>query len=277
MGASDPARTAPTLHRVGLRAARPAGFGPCPTGPALRVLTPTSHEASPRRLRSARLHDDLRKQPEAVRRKRAGRLMYPDSHRAHARKRFKCTAMSEHDQTVAPNVSDPHVVADPRNQRWVADAWGFLFRTSAKLNFPAGLHPFSRFLGRSAVSPIQHRHRVITAPRMTLTPHRPPLALPHPSDHGNPFPSDDYRATLTAHPMLGTPPWSARSQPFGLEFANHFDSSGQPKMQLFDFVHVLSNPAAPSLHAPPDCTASAPVLKSRRQPEFGLTPPNTDL
>jgi putative transposase len=67
---------------------------------------------------SPRIHADLRDQGECVSRKRVIRLMQGDGLRARARKRFKCTTMSEHNQPVAANLLDRQFTAERANHRW---------------------------------------------------------------------------------------------------------------------------------------------------------------
>ena len=129
----------------------------------MRVLIRASHEASRCRYGSPRVHEDLREQGEAVSRKRVVRLMQLEGLRARARKRFKSTTMSEHDQPVAGNVLDRDFVADAPNQRWVADTSEFVIGSSGKLYLPAVLDLFSRFVVGWAVSAINDRHLVIKA------------------------------------------------------------------------------------------------------------------
>lgn len=126
----------------------------------LRVLVRASHAASRCRYGSPRVHADLREQGEAVSRKRVARLMRVEGLRARARKRFKSTTMSAHDQPVAANVLDRDFVADAANQRWVADTTEFMIGNSGKLYLAAVLDLYSRFLAGWAVSAINDRHLV---------------------------------------------------------------------------------------------------------------------
>ena len=72
----------------------------------LRVLVRASFDESHQRYGSPRIHEDLIEQEERVSRKRVIRLMQEDGLEARARKRFKCTTMSDHDQPVAANLLD---------------------------------------------------------------------------------------------------------------------------------------------------------------------------
>ena len=47
--------------------------------------------------------------------------MQEEKLKARARKRFKCTTMSDHDQPVADNLLDRQFTADAPNRLWVAD------------------------------------------------------------------------------------------------------------------------------------------------------------
>jgi putative transposase len=61
----------------------------------LRVLVRASFDASKHRYGSPRIHEDLLEQRVRVSRKRVIRLMQEDGLQARARKRFKCTTMSD--------------------------------------------------------------------------------------------------------------------------------------------------------------------------------------
>ena len=141
----------------------------------LKVLVRASFEQSTHRYGSPRIHEDLVEQHERVSRKRVIRLMQEDGLKARARKRFKQTTMSDHDQPVAANVLAQDFVADAPNQRWVADTTEFVIGSSGKLYLAAVLDLFSRFLVGWAVSAVNDRHLVIKALEMALQ-RRPPCA-----------------------------------------------------------------------------------------------------
>ena len=217
----------------------------------LRVLVRASHEASRCRYGSPRVHEDLREQGEAVSRKRVVRLMQLEGLRARARKRFKSTTMSGHDQPVAANVLDRDFVAAAPNQRWVADTSEFVIGSSGKLYLVAVLDLFSRFVVGWAVSAINDRHLVIKALKMALKRRRPPLGLLHHSDRGSPYASEDYQAILTAHGMMGSmsrrgdchdnavmESWFSTVK---LELGEHFETCGEAKMELFDYIEAFYN------------------------------------
>ena len=83
---------------------------------------------------------------ERVSRKRVIRLMQEDGLEARARKRFKCTTMSDHDQPVAANLLDRCFEAPGPNQRWVGDTTEFVIGSSGKLYLAVVLDLFSRFV-----------------------------------------------------------------------------------------------------------------------------------
>ena len=217
----------------------------------LRVLIRASHEASRCRYGSPRIYEDLIDQGMPVSRKRVVRLMQAEGLKARARKRFKCTTMSEHDQPVAANVLGQDFVADAPNQRWVGDTTEFVIGSNGKLYLAAVLDLYSRFLVGWAVSAINDRHLVIKALQMALKRRRPPIGLLHHSDQGSPYASDDYQAILTQHGMTGR--MSRRGNCYDnavmeswfstvkLELGEHFESCGQAKMELFDYIEVFYN------------------------------------
>jgi transposase InsO family protein len=96
----------------------------------LKVLVRASFEASKHRYGSPRIYEDLIEQDERVSRKRVVRLMQEEGLVARARKRFKCTAMSDHDQPVAANLLDRQFTADAPNRRWVGDTTEFVIGES---------------------------------------------------------------------------------------------------------------------------------------------------
>jgi len=99
----------------------------------LQVLVRASFEASKHRYGSPRIHEDLLEQDARVSRKRVIRLMQADGLKARARKRFKCTTLSDHDQPVAANLLDRQFTADAPNRRWVGDTTEFVIGDSGKL------------------------------------------------------------------------------------------------------------------------------------------------
>ena len=108
----------------------------------LRVLVRASFEASRQRYGSPRVLEDLREQQIHISRKRVVRLMQEEGLQARARKRFKSTTMSDHDQPVAANLLDRQFEAPAPNQRWVGDTTEFVICSSGKLYLAAILDLF---------------------------------------------------------------------------------------------------------------------------------------
>jgi transposase InsO family protein len=104
--------------------------------------------------------------------------------RARARKRFRSTTMSEHDQPVATNVLNRRFDAEHPNQRWVGDTTEFVIGSSAKLYLAAILDLYSRFVVGWAVSAVNDRHLTLRALDMALKRRCPEAGLLHHSDQG---------------------------------------------------------------------------------------------
>ena len=187
----------------------------------LRLLIRASHEASRRAYGSPRIHRDLRDQGHRVSRKRVIRLQQAEGLTARVRKRFKRTTMSDHDQPVAANVLAQDFVADAPNQRWVGDTTEFVIGSSGKLYLAAMLDLYSRFLVGWAVSAINDRHLVMKA--LLIKTHRMTGSM---SRRGNCYDN----AVMES--------WFSTVKH---ELGEHFDSCGDAKMALFDYIEVFYN------------------------------------
>ena len=217
----------------------------------LRVLIRASHEASRGRYGSPRVHEDLIEQGEPVSRKRVVRLMQAEGLQARVRKRFTCTTMSDHDQPVAANLLAQEFMASAPNQRWVGDTTEFVIGRSGKLYLAAILDLYSRFLVGWAVSAINDRHLVIKALQRALKRRAPGAGLLHHSDQGSPYASEDYQRIIKTHRMIGS--MSRRGNCYDNavmeswfstvkhELGEHFESCGDAKMALFDYIEVFYN------------------------------------
>jgi putative transposase len=219
----------------------------------LTVLVRVSFEESKQRYGSPRIHEDLIEQAEHVSRKRVIRLMQEDGLEARARKRFKCTTMSDHDQPVAANLLDRRFEADAPNQRWVGDTTEFVIGPSGtgKLYLAVILDLFSRFIVGWAVSAVNDRHLTITALEMALKRRCPEIGLLHHSDQGCTYASEDYQVLLAAHGIVCS--MSRRGNchdnavmescfsTVKFELADRFDSCGEAKRELFDYIELFYN------------------------------------
>jgi putative transposase len=217
----------------------------------LKVLVRVSFEESKHRYGSPRVHEDLLEQHERVSRKRVVRLMQEDGLVARFRKRYKLTTMSDHDQPVAANLLDRQFEAEAPNQRWVGDTTEFVIGSSGKLYLAAILDLFSRFIVGWAVSAVNDRHVTIKALEMALKRRCPEIGLLHHSDQGSTYASEDYQALLDVRGIVCSMSrrgncWdNAVMESFFStikgELGEHFDSNGDAKMELFDFIEVFYN------------------------------------
>jgi putative transposase len=217
----------------------------------LKVLVHASFEASKQRYGSPRVHRDLIEQRERVSRKRVIRLMQEEGLKARVRKRFKCTTMSDHDQPVAANLLDRQFTADAPNRRWVGDTTEFVIGESGKLYLAAILDLFSRFIVGWAVSAVNDRHLTIKALEMALKRRCPEAGLLHHSDQGSTYASEDYQTILDARSI--TCSMSRRGNCYDnavmeaffsslkSELADRFESCGNAKMELFEYIEVFYN------------------------------------
>ena len=217
----------------------------------LRVLVRASFDESHQRYGSPRIHEDLIEQGERVSRKRVIRLMQEDGLEARARKRFTCTTMSDHDQPVAANLLDRCFEAPGPNQRWVGDTTEFVIGSSGKLYLAVVLDLFSRFVVGWAVSAVNDRHVTIKALDMALKRRCPDAGLLHHSDQGCTYASEDYQTILGARGIVCS--MSRRGNCYDnavmesffstvkSELVDRFDSFGEAKMELFNYLEVFYN------------------------------------
>lgn len=217
----------------------------------LGVLIRESFEASRQRYGSPRVWRDLWEQEVRVSRKRVVRLMRERGLRARARKRFKSTTTSDHDQPVAANLLNREFRAAAPNQRWVGDTTEFVVGSSGKLYLAVILDLFSRFVVGWAVSAVNDRHLAIRALDAALKRRCPENGLLHHSDQGSPYASEDYQKILEVQGI--TCSMSRRGNCYDnavmesffstvkSELADRFESFGGAKMELFDYLEMFYN------------------------------------
>ena len=150
----------------------------------LRVLVREAHLRARRSYGSPRVHLALRRQDIRVSRKRVIRLMQAEGLVARARRRYRCTTMSDHEQPVAANLLGREFTAAAPNQRWVGDTTE-LVTTGGRLYLAAILDLYSRFVVGWALSAINDRHLAIRALRVALRRRCPDAGLLHHSDQGS--------------------------------------------------------------------------------------------
>ncbi len=217
----------------------------------LGVLVRASLEGSRKRYGSPRVWEDLVEDGIHVSRKRVVRLMQEQGLRARARKRFKATTMSDHDQPVAANLLNREFTAAAPNQRWVGDTTEFVIGSSGKLYLAVILDLYSRFVVGWAVSAINDRHLALRALEMALKRRCPEAGLLHHSHQGSPYASEEYQDVLVAQGI--TCSMSRRGNCYDnavmesffstvkSELGDRFDSHGEAKMELFDYIEVFYN------------------------------------
>lgn len=210
-----------------------------------------SFEESRKRYGSPRVHEDLIDQQIQVSRKRVVRLMREGGLVARARKRFKSTTMSDHDQPVAANLLDRQFEAEMANERWVGDTTELVVGSSGKLYLAAILDLYSRFIVGWSISAVNDRHLTIKALEMALRRRCPDTGLLHHSDQGCTYASADYQAVLSARGI--TCSMSRRGNCYDnavmesffstlkSELGERFESCGEAKMELFDYIEVFYN------------------------------------
>lgn len=208
-------------------------------------------EASRQRYGSPRIWEDLREQDIRVGRKRVVRLMQAEGLRARARKRFRSTTMSDHDQPVAANLLNQEFTAAAPNQRWVGDTTEFVIGSSGKLYLAVIVDLFSRFAVGWAISAINDRHLTLRALDAALKRRCPDGRLLHHSDQGSPYASVDYQTVLEAQGI--TCSMSRRGNCYDnavmeaffsslkFELNDRFESCSEAKMELFDYIEVFYN------------------------------------
>jgi transposase InsO family protein len=214
-------------------------------------LVNASFEESRKRYGSPRVHEDLIDQDVHVSRKRVVRLMQEEGLVARARKRFKATTMSDHDQPVAANLLDRQFEAEAPNRRWVGDTTELVIGSGGKLYLAGILDLYSRFAVGWALSAVNDRHLTIKALEMALKRRCPDVGLLHHSDQGCTYASEDYQGILNAHGI--TCSMSRRGNCYDnavmesffstlkSELGEHFESCGEAKMELFDYIEVFYN------------------------------------
>jgi len=217
----------------------------------LRVLVRASFDASRQRYGSPRIHADLADQDVRVSRKRVVRVMREEGLQARARKRFKGTTMSDHDQPVAANLLNREFTADAPNQRWVGDTSEFLVGESGKVYLAAILDLYSRMVVGWAVSAVNDRHLTLRALEMAIKRRCPSVGLLHHSDQGCTYASEDYQTRLKAFGI--TCSMSRRGDCYDnavmesffstvkAELGEHFETYGIAKEQLFDYLEAFYN------------------------------------
>jgi putative transposase len=218
----------------------------------LIVLVRAAHERSRRTYGSPRVHAELLANGEKVSRKRLVRLMQQEGLKARARRRYKRTTVSDHDQPVAANILDRRFEAQAPNQRWVGDTTELVVGDSgAKFYLAAIVDLFARYVVGWAVSAVNDRHLTLKALEMAVRRRCPDAGLLHHSDQGSTYASEDYQGKLVAHGI--TCSMSRRGNchdnaameswfsTLKFELGERFEGYAAAKEQLFDYIEVFYN------------------------------------
>lgn len=216
----------------------------------LRVLVREAYEKSRRNYGSPRVHAELRANSVKVAKKRVARLMHEDDLKARARRRYKCTTMSDHDQPVAANILARKFEAKAPNQTWVGDATE-LYVPGGKLYLVSILDLFSRMLVGWAVSAVNDRHLAMKALDNAIKRRCPSAGLLHHTDRGSPYASEDYQRQLAAHGIkcsmsrrgncIDNAAMESWHSTLKAELGERFESHSEAKQKLFDYIEVFYN------------------------------------
>jgi len=219
---------------------------------------------------SPRIHRALR--PVRISRKRVIRLMQEEGLAARVRRRFRCTTDSSHGLSVARNILAREFKADAPNQRWVGDTTE-LVTPSGRLFLAAIVDLYSRFVVGWALSAVNDRHLTLKALDTAIRRRCPKKGLLHHSDRGSTYASEDYQKVLESHGIdcsmsrrgncydnAAMESWNSTLK---AELGEHFDSPGDAKEKLFDYIEVFYNQKR--LHSTIDYRSPAEFERCHRQ------------
>ena len=150
----------------------------------LRILVREAHLRARRTYGSPRIHRALQRQEIRISRKRVIRLMQSEGLEARARRRYRCTTMSDHEQPVAANLLGREFNAAAPNERWIGDTTELLI-PGGRLFLAVIVDLYSRFVVGWALSAVNDRHLTIRALDMALRRRCPDAGLLHHSDQGS--------------------------------------------------------------------------------------------
>ncbi len=217
----------------------------------LSALVRAAHEAGRCYYGSPRVLRELRARNVRIGRKRVIRLMRHLGLVTKRRRRFVCTTKSDPRRPAAPNLLARDFTAPGPNRRWVGDATELLIGTSAKLYLAVILDLYSRFVVGWAVSPSNDRHLAIRALENAIKRRCPEEGLMHHSDRGAPYTSEDYQRVLLSRGItcsmsrrgncIDNAAMESWFSTLKAELGERFESFGQAKEELFDYIEVFYN------------------------------------
>jgi putative transposase len=152
---------------------------------------------------------------------------------------------------LADNLLQQAFTAAGPNQRWVGDTSELRIGENGKAYLAVVLDLFSRFVVGWAISAVNDRHLTIKALDMAVNRRCPEVGLLHHSDQGSTYASEDYQAVLEAHGITcsmsrrGNCYDNAVMEAFFSTVKNEvgewYESHGDAKAQLFDYIEVFYN------------------------------------
>jgi len=219
----------------------------------LAVEVAAIHTESRRCYGSPRIHAELRARGQRTSRKRVARLMRRCGLAGRRRRPFRRTTDSTHGLPPAPNLLQRQFTATTPNRRWVTDIT-FIGTGEGWLFLAAILDLFSRRVVGWAVSDRLTTPLPLEALHMALAQRRPQAGLVHHSDQGGQYVSDDYRALLDGHGLVGSMSrrgncWdNAVAESFfatlkvELVQGTHWPTRAQLTRAIFEYIEFFYNP-----------------------------------
>ena len=142
-----------------------------------------------------RVTDELRDDGEDVGRHRVARLMREEELRGKAKRRFRVTTDSNHNNPVAPNLLEQNFEIEEPDRVWAGDIT-YLRTTEGWLYLAVVLDLCSRRVVGWAMNTRLKKELCLDALQMALWRRRPGRGLLHHSDRGSQYTSEDYRRAL---------------------------------------------------------------------------------
>lgn len=212
-----------------------------------------AHDQSRRTYGSPRLVIVLRRQGQAVSRRRVRRLMRSAGRRGLQRRRWvPRTTDSRHDQPIAPNRLAEVPALDHRDQAWVSDIT--YVPTGEGWLYVAGvMDRWSRRVVGLAMAEHLRTELVSAALAQARTQRRPAPGCLHHSDRGCQYASADYRRLLAAHGLeasmsrAGNCYDNAAMESFWSTLKNElvhrqtFATRAEARTAIFEYVEVFYN------------------------------------
>jgi transposase InsO family protein len=153
------------------------------------------HDSAKGRYGSPRILDSLKDLGERVSRKRVNRLMKENNIYAKARRKYKITTNSKHNNLIAPNLLNQDFTASLPNQVWVSDIT-YIWTQEGWLYLAVTLDLYSRMVVGWSVSDRIKKELVIDAFLKAYWARKPKPWLIHHSDRGSQYASKDFQKIL---------------------------------------------------------------------------------